>query len=184
MTGRDGLIAALKNHVPFNEEEERHVSEMIRFITEEADCFERSLIHGHLTGSAWITDETLSKCVLVHHRKLNRWLQPGGHADGETNILEVARKEAIEETGLWNLRSNDRIFDVDIHLIPANSRDAAHFHYDVRIHFIASGDDAVTVSGESHDVAWIPMDKVKELSGDESSIARMVDKCLSGYKKQ
>src|SRR6478736_4039642 len=80
------------------------------------DAYQRTHLPGHITGSAFIVSEDLSQTLLVHHAKLNRWLQPGGHADGDVNVTRVAMREANEETGLQHLKlSSDQIFDIDIH---------------------------------------------------------------------
>ena len=178
------LIEMLRAHKPWDETEHTHLRNMIRFIEEEEECFLRQLQKGHLTGSAWITDQQNSSVVLVHHRKLDRWLQPGGHADGITDIYEVALKEAMEETGLQGLQSSRKIFDVDIHLIPANSKDPAHFHYDIRYHFIAPSESTLIVSPESHEVSWVPVNHVEKHSGSEPSILRMLEKSLSAMQKE
>ena len=70
------------------------------FVVQNPQCFERSLKEGHVTGSAWILDATGEKTLLTHHRKLNLWLQPGGHADGNSDVLAVAMQECREETGV------------------------------------------------------------------------------------
>ncbi|MDZ7646212.1 MAG: NUDIX hydrolase [Cytophagales bacterium] len=88
---------------------------------------------GHITGSAWIVDPSNTQALLVHHAKLNKWVQPGGHADGDENILQVALREAEEETGLKNFKVlSDPPFDVDIHLIPERADFPEHFHFDIR----------------------------------------------------
>jgi 8-oxo-dGTP pyrophosphatase MutT (NUDIX family) len=147
-----------------------------QFVMDNADCFERSLLIGHVTGSAWILDKDKKKTLLTHHRKLNRWLQPGGHADGDSIVSRVAMREAQEESGLedLNLVSNE-IFDIDIHLIPARKNEPEHYHYDCRFLIQCTGDEIYSVSDESHDLAWIPLVEIKKYT-DEPSIMRMVDK--------
>ncbi len=78
-------------------------AQLERFVKENPDCFSRELLVGHVTGSAWIIDESASRTLLTHHKKLNKWLQPGGHADGMSDVAEVALKEAREESGLKEL---------------------------------------------------------------------------------
>ncbi|HOO09695.1 MAG TPA: NUDIX domain-containing protein, partial [Cyclobacteriaceae bacterium] len=82
-------------------------------------CLNRDHLPGHITGSAWIANPYFTKVLLVHHAKLDKWLQPGGHADGNENVMNVALKELQEETGLTRAKLNrDSIFDIDIHTIP------------------------------------------------------------------
>lgn len=130
---------------------------------------------GHVTGSAWIVNEDNSRVVLVHHRKLGKWLQPGGHCDGETNPLDVAIREAQEETGLEVVPVTAEIFDIDVHEIPEYWNTPAHNHYDVRFLLRATGSAAPVVSHESHAVKWFSLDEVLELTSEES-VVRMVDK--------
>lgn len=141
-------------------------------------CFERTHLPGHITGSAWITTPQRDYVLLVHHAKLNRWLQPGGHADGDENVLRVALREAEEETGLKNFKLvNEFPFDVDIHLIPERKDFPAHFHYDIRFLMEASRDEKVIVNEESHDVKWIALSQLEHYT-TEQSVMRMKAKLL------
>jgi 8-oxo-dGTP pyrophosphatase MutT (NUDIX family) len=131
---------------------------------------------GHVTGSAWIVDAGRNRCLLTHHKKLNRWLQPGGHADGDADIAGVALREAYEESGLANLALVDpEIFDIDIHLIPLRQNEPEHFHYDVRFLIECGDDEGYVISEESHDLAWVPLSQIRTYS-TEYSILRMVKK--------
>lgn len=143
-------------------------------------CFERDHVPGHITGSAWIINEEKSKVVLIHHAKLHRWLQPGGHADGDENILRVALREAEEETGLTTLSLfKPGIFDLDIHRIPAHKGFPEHDHYDVRFAFVASEKIPLQISPESHHVQWIALTEVADFTNQNVSIARMIQKTIS-----
>lgn len=156
--------------------ESETTSRMIEFINTHSDCFERALSIGHMTGSALLLDETLERTLLTHHRKLDRWLQPGGHADGESDITSVCMREAKEESGLAKIELvSDALLDIDIHLIPARGDEPEHYHYDCRFLLRCLGDDAYVVSEESHDLAWIKLPDIHEYT-DEESINRMVDK--------
>lgn len=147
-----------------------------RFVLDNADCFERTLLIGHVTGSAWILDEHNQKTLLTHHRKLNKWLQPGGHADGDSDVSRVALREAREESGLKGLSlASSNIFDIDIHLIPARKDEPEHYHYDCRFLIRCNGDETYSVSDESHDLAWISLVDIEKYT-NEVSILRMVEK--------
>jgi 8-oxo-dGTP pyrophosphatase MutT (NUDIX family) len=149
------------------------------FLREHPDGFERACRVGHFTGSAWVVDAAGQRVLLTHHRKLDRWLQPGGHADGETDLAAVALREAVEETGLAGLRvAAEHIFDLDRHPIPARGDEPEHFHYDVRFLVTCEGDGAYTVSDESHDLAWVPLAGIEDYSREES-ILRMARKYLA-----
>ncbi len=142
------------------------VEELVRA---HADCFVRSCYPGHLTGSAWITSADGERALLVHHRKLDKWLQPGGHADGQTDIAEVALREAQEETGLTDLQLADPTpLDVDVHLIPARGADPEHEHHDIRFHFIAANGATPIVSDESHAVRWFTEAELFAATQEES----------------
>lgn len=141
-------------------------------------CYERTHLPGHITGSAWITTPERDSVLLVHHAKLNRWLQPGGHADGDENVLRVALREAEEETGLQTFKIvNELPFDVDIHLIPERKDFPAHHHYDVRFLVEAAREEKIVVSEESHDVKWVPLSELEHYT-TEQSVLRMKAKLL------
>jgi 8-oxo-dGTP pyrophosphatase MutT (NUDIX family) len=149
------------------------------FVREHPDCFDRALPIGHVTGSAWIVNADRSAVVLLHHRKLERWLQPGGHADGDADVRRVALREAIEETGLAGLRPvAPGIYDLDVHEIPARPGEPAHLHYDVRFAFAAPPGAQPVASDESHDVRWVPLAEIDRYAVDES-VRRLAAKTAS-----
>jgi len=155
---------------------------MITFLKSDENCFERDNSLGHFTGSAWVVNPSRDAVLLTHHRKLNKWLQLGGHADGNPDLQTVARQEAIEESGVQSLKVvSKEIFDLDIHPIPTLEKYHAHLHYDVRFLFEAASDtDKLVVSPESHDVAWVPLEKVTGLN-PEPSMTRMVEKTRDAF---
>jgi 8-oxo-dGTP pyrophosphatase MutT (NUDIX family) len=177
---RDGtaaLIAALHAYTPADERETRMVAQVEAFLRSAADPFSRAaFVPGHITGSAWIVDDERTHALLVHHRKLDRWLQPGGHAEGERDARAIARREAEEETGLAHLRpAQDGIYDVDVHVIPARGSDPEHAHYDIRFAFIADRAQPFVVSEESHALAWRPVAEL-DRDGVDESVRRLARK--------
>lgn len=153
------------------------------FVEANENCFERELAIGHVTGSAWIVDAAGERVLLTHHRKLNRWLQLGGHADGDPDAFRVALREAEEESGLRDFEPVfTEIFDLDIHTIPARKNEAEHEHFDVRIALQHTGDGDFSVSEESHDLAWAPIADLAEFT-DEESMLRMARKWLAFSKE-
>lgn len=142
-----------------------------------ANCFERDCWHGHVTGSAWLVDPAATSLLLTHHKKLDMWLQLGGHSDGEPDTAEVALREAREESGLEVTLLDRAIFDLDVHEIPARKDDPAHYHFDVRFRLQAASRNYV-VSDESHDLAWVPIADLETVTR-ETSILRMRDKWLA-----
>lgn len=173
---RHSLLNQLSEYASRHSDEADVIRNFTNFINSESGCFDRSLVIGHITGSAWVVNATGYEVLLTHHRKLDRWLQLGGHADGESDVLGVAMKEAEEESGLTDFTQvGDGIFDIDIHLIPERKGEPAHFHYDVRYVLRANGCLDFTVSEESHDLRWVKLEEVKTLT-TESSMMRMVAK--------
>jgi 8-oxo-dGTP pyrophosphatase MutT (NUDIX family) len=147
-----------------------------RFVEENADCFWRTQLTGHLTGSAWIVSPDRTQVLLMHHRKLDKWLQLGGHADGDGDLTAVALREAQEESGLSKMRLvSNEIFDVDRHQIPERQGEPGHWHYDLRFLIEADPADPLVATNESKALAWYRMAQVSRLTQEES-IARMVRK--------
>lgn len=172
---RKKLLTLLEAHTPADKVEAAMLEETIQFVNQHSDCFERTLMVGHITGSAWIVDKTRTMAVLVHHRKLNRWFQPGGHCDGDSDVLNVAMKEAQEETGLFVKPVDNQVFDVDIHLIPERKNEPAHYHYDIRFLLEAVPTQAFQLSSESKELRWVLLSEIAALNNSES-IMRMVRK--------
>ncbi len=153
-------------------------------------CIERTTLEGHLTASAWVIDKTQRFALLLHHAKLNLWLQPGGHIDAEDGSIDAAAKrELCEESGLIDvLDAHQGLFDVDAHTIPPRSRtdtvtgktthEPAHWHYDLRFAFVAPDQSLVKISDESHGFRWV---KIATLLGEETeaSIRRLAQKTAS-----
>lgn len=173
---RRDLLDKLNRYHPTDPAEIEHRAEIIAFVNEHADCFERSLLVGHMTGAAWLIDERRGRALLTHHRKLDKWLQLGGHCDGDCDILRVALKEAIEESGISEIEPiSEEIFDLDVHPIPQRGEVPAHKHYDIRFLCRVTGDATFTVSDESHDLAWVSPDEISNMTVGRS-ITRMSEK--------
>ncbi len=173
---RENLLKQLNKYRSQWSEESEVVERLIRFVETNVDCFKRSLLSGHVTGSAWVVDSSGENVLLTHHKKLNRWLQLGGHTDGESDVMKSALREVEEESGLSDMEVlNENIFDIDIHAIPERSLEPEHFHYDVRYALRVRGDETYTVSDESHDLSWVPIGSMEEYSREES-LLRMARK--------
>lgn len=171
-------VALLRRHEARAEagHEAAMLAEFFPFIAAHPDCLSRTCLEGHLTASAWVVDPARSRVLLTHHRKLDLWIQLGGHADGEADLLTAALREVQEESGLARVRAvSAEIFDVDRHRIPARKTEPQHWHFDVRFLIEADPTEPVLVSDESHDVAWVPLADVTRLNAEES-VARMVRK--------
>ena len=168
---RDALAEALRRHAPADEEEARDREQILAFVLRHERPFDRGILEGHLTGSAITVSADGQHVLLLHHRKLDRWLQPGGHGDpGEATGEEVALREALEESGIRGLALHGaapRPLDVDVHDIPARANEPAHEHLDLR--YLVVAPEGATVApdlAELHEIRWVPWDEVDALSPD------------------
>ncbi len=174
---RKELIGKLNNYKAFNKYEEMMQNRLLRFVKKEADCFNRELLNGHVTASCWVMSDTKNEVLLIHHAKLDKWLQPGGHCDGNENIYEVAKTELKEETGLIPTSQNDAIFDLDIHTIPERNGIPEHEHFDIRFVFIVNRNKELIHNHETKGMKWMQLKEVDKYT-KEDSVLRMRDKCL------
>lgn len=173
---RRSVLKKLHNYHPSNVDEQEFKQRMIAFIEEHPDCFERSLAIGHVTASAWLLNKKGDKALLMHHAKLDRWFQLGGHCDGNPDVLAVAIKEAQEESGINDIAPvSEEIFDIDIHLIPAHKKEAAHDHYDIRFLLQVMSDEDFVQNSESKELRWIGK-RPEDLPTTSESVARMARK--------
>jgi len=153
--------------------------EFARFLRSAPTVFERAHVSGHFTGSAWLVSADGARVLLTHHRKLNAWLQLGGHADGDTDLARVALREAEEESGLRDLVVEPVIFDIDRHRIPARRDEPEHWHYDVRYVVRATRGEAFVVGDESHALAWRDVRELVDDDAVDESVRRMAAKWLA-----
>lgn len=174
---RASLLAELDAYQPDDIEELSYKSRFIALIKKFENAASRTLPHAHLTGSSWIVDKNFGHALMTHHAKLDKWLQLGGHADGDFNIRNVALKEASEESGLKSVKIlQPTIFDIDIHEIPARGNEPAHEHFDVRYLILADMSEPIVKNHESKEISWIPLDQLNELTAGNRSIIRMSEK--------
>jgi len=183
---RQPLLQMLDRYQSAYVEETDVVRRISALVEGSAECFQRACRPGHVTGSAWVLSHDRARCLLLHHRKLDRWLQPGGHADGDSDIAAVALREAQEESGLQqlDLQQTDGVvvpLDIDVHVIPARYAadgslvDDAHEHHDIRFLVIAAAGQPLVLSDESNDLRWCSHAEVLNLT-DEESVLRMMRK--------
>ena len=172
---RKTLLKLLKDYSKQFPRESETTSNFIRFVETEPNCLQRDLKKGHVTASSWVLSPDSSEVLLTHHRKLGIWVQLGGHVDGHSEILQAALREAQEESGISNIRPvSTELFDLDIHRIPENPKEAAHLHFDSR--FLLQAETRIfQISYESLDLAWVPLVHIENYS-QEPSILRMMDK--------
>ncbi len=169
------LAEALARHAAADPEEAAHLRRIVEFVGRHARPFDRGIAEGHLTGSALVVSAQADRVLLVHHRKLQRWLQPGGHADpGETTGEAVALREAVEETGIGGLALHPRAprpLDVDVHAIPAFGGEPAHAHLDLRYLVVAPDVSVVRPCAvETSDARWFGWDDLPALDLDRGLV--------------
>ncbi len=168
---RGALLAALERHAAADEAEARDRERIVAFVRRHPDPFDRRIAEGHLTGSAITVSADGRQVLMLHHRKLDRWLQPGGHGDpGETSGEQVALREAFEETGIRALALHPTAphpLDLDVHRIPARAGEPAHEHLDLRFLVVAPPGAALDPGlAESHEVRWVAWDELDALGPD------------------
>jgi 8-oxo-dGTP pyrophosphatase MutT (NUDIX family) len=165
------LSAQLRRHAPADAKEAADLAEILAFLDRHPDPFDRGIAEGHLTGSAVVVSATGDRVLLLHHRKLRRWLQPGGHADpGEHEGETVALREAREETGIEGLTlhpSARRPLDVDVHPIPAGGGEPGHRHLDLRYLVVAPGGASLRRrAAEIRALRWFTWDELASVDLD------------------
>jgi 8-oxo-dGTP pyrophosphatase MutT (NUDIX family) len=165
------LLGALQAHAPADDQEAADLRHILDFIRRYADPFDRRIPEGHLTGSALVVSAGGDSVLLLHHRKLDRWLQPGGHGDpGEGSGESVALREAREETGIEGLSlpaGVARPLDVDVHDIPARPGEPAHQHLDLRYLVVAPpGAHARRQAAEANELRWFAWHELRSLDLD------------------
>lgn len=173
---KENLLELLYDYNSDYVEEVEYKKRTIDFINSNENIFGKLNEDGHITGSSWIISKDKKKVLLTHHNKLDKWLQLGGHTELNETVLETALREAREESGLSDIKILcERIFDIDVHLIPANNKDKEHYHYDIRFILEGNLEEEIKISNESKDVLWIDINDVN-LYSQSNSILRMVEK--------
>ena len=180
---RPSVLAHLDAYAPFDPNEAAMRDRMRSFVAENEACFDRNFEEGHITASCWIVntlppgEHRRLQALLTWHKRLNRWLQMGGHLEADDqSLLDASLREAREESGLKNVKPlAAAIFDLDVHLIPERKSEPAHYHYDIRFLLEADSTEPLVVSSESRDVAWVALSGIAALNAD-ASIQRMIAK--------
>ena len=175
---RRNLIEKLEKYRASCASEEKDRKAILDFVKSNENCFERSNLSGHITGSCWLENYDGEKFIMTEHKKLKKWLPLGGHADGDSDIIRVAMKEAHEESGLKNIDLiSEDIFDLSVHLIPEYKNEPAHYHYDIRFLLRASKQgERIQMSDESTDLDWFSDLPENNSERDNEVLVRMMNK--------
>jgi 8-oxo-dGTP pyrophosphatase MutT (NUDIX family) len=161
--------AILERYAPSDPEQRKTRDAMLSFLDlHPEDAHLRTCVEGHLTASALLIDESRGKALLTFHKKLNRWLQLGGHCDGDANLPGAALRESWEESGIEGLVIDPAPVDLDIHLIPARKNEPAHLHLDTRFFVYAPAGSRETLSEESHSLGWFDHAGLARIETDAS----------------
>jgi len=184
MTQHDAVLAAaLEAYAVRWPQEAATVALFQDLLADAEDPFRRERLAGHFTASCWLVDRSGERVLLTHHRKLGLWLQLGGHADGEHDLVQTALREAEEESGLTGLQIEPDIYDLDRHWIPEHRGVPPHWHYDVRYVVHAGEREDYTVSEESLALAWRPIAELAHDPQADASVARMARKWLARQRR-
>ena len=170
------LFDLLLAYEPQSSDQIQLKEQFINFIHEHPQCLARDNFYGHITASAWVVDIACEKALLTLHRKIGLWLQCGGHAEGDPDLMRVAMRELSEESGLVDLKPIiPGIFDLDLHRIPAVGQDPSHLHFDVRFFLQLQQAQPLVISEESIDLAWYSAEEIQDLNTD-ASVLRLCQK--------
>lgn len=177
------LNKALEEYSPDDVNEKESVKKILHFLKTDNNCFSRTNLKGHITAGALVIDKK-GNVLLNHHKILDKWLHFGGHSDNDSNSLNVAKREVMEESGIVDVEDfGGKIFDVDVHTIPENleKKEPEHYHYDIRFLFVVNDNTNFKISDESTDIKWLSIEQAKKLV-TEKSMLRMLNKAYEVYK--
>lgn len=180
-SARVALSRALRRHAPGDSQEVRDKDAILRLVETEPACFSRNTFTpGHITGSAFVVCPATGLVLLHHHRRLDAWLQLGGHDEGEHDPRATSLREAAEESGLRDLvLLSDGILDLDVHSIPAGKGEPPHLHHDVRYVLATEAPGSIhRDAAESLDLRWFTLAEAAEKMnepGGRRALARIAE---------
>jgi len=177
------LVEEVSAYAPSGEAERKSQAAILELLRRGTDPFTRDHTD-HITGSAIVARPDGSAFLMVYHRRLERWLQPGGHVEPEdASVRDTALREAREETGVTELdiANEGRILDLDVHPIPATKKRPAHVHYDLRYLLTTRASATLAEPLEIEKVAWFSLDQALTV-GVDASLERALSKALGILK--
>ena len=176
MIGENDLLKILKDHKPHDEKEKNYKDTAIKFLRRmNLNCNRNNFNPGHVTGSAFIVDDSLCNVLLIFHTKLHRWLQPGGHVEpSDISIAHTASRELMEETGMFVEAKKMTFFDIDVHKIPPQKNDPKHLHFDFRFVYVTNRFTA-NAGTDASKVEWVSLKELGNFDID-NGILRMAEK--------
>lgn len=169
-------INEIENYTPYNEQEEKDKELILKCIENYDNLLYRENPIAHVTSSGYIVNKDRTKVLMIHHNIYNTWAWTGGHADGDSNLIHVAVKEAIEETGIkyFKVVSNE-ILSLDVLTVNGHIKRgnyvSSHLHLSVAYLLEASEDEKLIVKeDENSGVMWIPINEIHKYSNESHMI--------------
>lgn len=185
------LIDDLKRYQPYNEQEEKDKALILECLENNEKVFTRDSVAAHMTVSAWVVNKSRDKVLMAYHNIYDSWAWLGGHADGESDLLKVAVKEAMEESGVKNISPvSEDIYSVEVLTVDGHIKRgeyvSSHLHLNVTYLLEADEDEVLTVKpDENSGIAWLTFDEVMEKSSEpwfcENIYSKLIKK-LEQYK--
>jgi 8-oxo-dGTP pyrophosphatase MutT (NUDIX family) len=163
------LLDVLRTACVSDPEQQVAKERMLRFAYDHVDALDRRCEAGHFTGSALVVDVEAARTLVLFHTRAQRWLQPGGHADGEADLASVALREAREETGIDGLRVVRPAIDLDIHVFRPRDGEP-RVHLDVRFLVVTPPGAQPKGNHESEELRWVDLPGLIALDADEGLI--------------
>ena len=181
---KKAILNLLENYQPSFSEEIKFKTEIIDFVEKNDDFALRTNRIGQITGSAWVVNKNRTKVLLIHHKKLDKWLQIGGHIEElDQTIAQTVLREVKEESGLQNITLlSPLVYDIDIHTIPQKKEIAEHLHFDIRL--LAEADEnepLLPQNNEVLDIKWCSLEEARQLikaTSYRQSMQRMIEKMV------